>query len=451
METTLPVSPYDKVLLKFAALLHLTPSFVRRLKLGLLLLAALVLGILLTRLFNRLARNRRDRWSGFLFSILAILPVPVFLIAAVYFDLHVLGLTFHHAHVELLQRVSLALTVGVSYYVPTRVALLFLRRWGQNLPGKEKTIRLFAFLIEAAVVLIAVYTLLEALHLAPRHEHFAGRLLMTLAIFLGCYGAGKLVTLYLSRISQEDPSFVRFTEPAAFLARALFGLLAVMIVLDNLGIRLTAVWTTLGVGSVAVAMALQETLSNFFAGLYLLADRPIRAGDFIQLDSGQEGYILRVGWRSTSIQSLVKNLVVVPNATLAKAVITNFSHPEPQMILPIEVGVAYGTDPRQVQRILREVVEEAARDQVPGLSLKSSPQIRFLPGFGDSSLNFTVMVEILDFAQQFQIQTELRTRIVERFQKEGIEFPFPTRTLVFDKSTTDILGLKSKDGGTQQK
>ncbi len=446
METTLPLSPYDKILLKFATLLHLSPALLRRSSLGLSILAALVLGVALTRFLNRQAAIHRNRWRGFLFSILAVLPVPAFLIAAVSFDLNVLGLTFHSAHVELLQRVSLALTVGVAYYVPTRVALLFLRRWGQKLPGKEKTIRLFAFLMEAAVLLIAVYTLLEALHLAPRHEHFAGRLLMTLAIFLGCYGAGKMVTLYLSRMSQEDPSYVRFTEPAVFIARAIFSLLAVMIVLENLGIRLTAVWTTLGVGSIAVAMALQETLSNFFAGLYLLADRPIRAGDFIQFDSGQQGYILRVGWRSTSIQSLMKNLVVVPNSTLAKAVITNFSHPQPQMILPIEVGVAYGTNPRLVSQVLKEVMEEAVRDRVAGLTLDADPQIRFMPGFGNSSLNFTVMVEILDFAQQFHVQTELRMRIVERFQKEGIEFPFPTRTLVFDKSTPEILGLRPRDG-----
>ncbi len=442
------MSPYDKILLKLAALLHLSPSFLRRSNLGLLILAALILGVVLTRFLNRQVAKHQGRWSEFLFSILAVLPVPLFVIAAVHFDLNVLGLTFHSAHVELLQRVSLALTVGVAYYLPTRIALLFLRRWGQKLPGQEKTIRLFAFLMEAAVILIAVYTLLEALQLAPRHEHFAGRLLMTLAIFLGCYGAGKMVTLYLSRISQEDPSYVRFTEPAVFVARAIFSLLAVMIVLENLGVRLTAVWTTLGVGSVAVAMALQETLSNFFAGLYLLADRPIRAGDFIQFDSGQQGYILRVGWRSTSIQSLAKNLVVVPNSTLAKAVVTNFSHPERQMLLPIEVGVAYGTDPRWVGRVLKEVAEQAVRDQVAGMTLNTDPQVRFMPGFGDSSLNFTLTVEILDFAQQFSVQTELRMRIVERFQKEGIEFPFPTRTLVFDKSTPEMLGMRSQDGRT---
>ncbi len=434
-------SSYDVFLRDLAAVLHITPALLRQASLAFLVLAALLLGVALSRFFNQRAKGHRNRPLEIAFSVLAVLPIPVLLIGAVYFDLNVLALTIHGSHIELLQRASTALMVGAAYYLPTRIALLFLRRWGQKEPRREKITRLWAFLFEAAVVLVAVYTLLEALGLAPEHEHFGSRLLLTLAILLGCYGAGKMVTLYLSRMSQEDPSVVRFTEPAVFVARGVFGLLALMIILENLGVRLTAVWTTLGVGSVAVAMALQETLSNFFAGLYLLADRPIETGDYVQLDSGHDGYVIRVGWRSTLIRSIAKNLVVVPNSTLAKAVITNFSHPERRMIISIEVGVAYGTDPRRARRVLQEIAVEALSDGVQGLNREFEPQVRFMPGFGDSSLNFTLLVEIVDYADQFHVQTELRTRIVERFQREGIEFPFPTRTLILDKSTPELLGL----------
>lgn len=438
-------SQYDRILVNISAIVHISPALLRHINLGLLIMAAIVLGVALSWFFNLEARKHRNNWNEVLFSILAVLPVPVLLIGAIYIDLDVLALTLGSAHIDLLRRTGTALFVGAAYYLPTRVALLLLRRWGQKRPGREKITRLWAFLAEATVVLIAIYTLFEALRPTPGSEHFGARILMTLAIFLGCYGAGKMTTLYLSRLSQEDPSVARFTEPAVFAARAVFGLLAVMIVLENLGVRLTAVWTTLGVGSVAVAMALQETLSNFFAGLYLLADRPIQGGDYVKLDTGEEGYVLRVGWRSTSIRSIAKNLVVVPNSTLAKTVITNYSRPEPQTMLPIEVGVAYGTDPRRVGRVLKELVEEALRDHVQGMNPEAEPLVRFMPGFGDSSLNFTLWIEILDFADQFHVQTELRMRIVERFNREGIEFPFPTRTLVLDKSTPELLGLKPGD------
>ena len=116
-------------------------------------------------------------------------------------------------------------------------------------------------------------------------------------------------------------------------------------VLENLGISLTAIWTTLGVGSVAVALALQETLSNLFAGLYLLADRPVSPGDYIKLDSGQEGYVMHIGWRSTTMRTQSNNIVFVPNSTMAKAVITNYSLPELMVSVTIPVRVAYGSDP----------------------------------------------------------------------------------------------------------
>lgn len=446
----IPYSIYDRLLYRTSKVLHLSPVFLRHANLALLVLLAVLVGVLLTRIFHRAARGRIGRWTGLLLEILSILPVPALLIAAIYFDLDVVSLTVHSFSVHLLQRTANALTIGLSYYVPTRVAVLFSRRWAQQRPGREKLTHLFAFLIEAAAVLIAVYTLLAAWHLAPLHEHFAERVLMSFAVFLVCYGAGKVVILYLTRVSERDPSFVRFTEPAIFISRTLFSIAAIMIVLDNLGVHLTAVWTTLGVGGIAVAMALQETLSNFFAGLYLLADRPIQVGDYVQLSSGEEGDVLRIGWRSTSIRSLARNLVVVPNSTMAKDVVTNFSRPERELLLPIEVGVAYGTDPRRVCRILTEMIEEAIRDGVAGVSSEGHPAIRFMPGFGDSSLNFTLMVRITNYAKQFEVQTELRIRIVERFNAEGIEFPFPTRTLVFDKSVAQAFGIGERNGAGEQ-
>ena len=134
-----------------------------------------------------------------------------------------------------------------------------------------------------------------------------------------------------------------------------------------MGVTLTAVWTTLGVGSVAVALALQETLSNFFSGLYLLADRPVSPNDYIKLDSNQEGYVLRIGWRSTILRTLGNNYVVIPNSTLAKATITNYSAPETRMSYTLPVSVAYGTDPNRVEKVLLEAAQEAIRDGLEGL------------------------------------------------------------------------------------
>jgi small-conductance mechanosensitive channel len=198
---------------------------------------------------------------------------------------------------------------------------------------------------------------------------------------------------------------------------------------------------------VAVALALQETLSNFFAGLYLLADRPVASGDYIKLDSGQEGYVLRIGWRSATLRTLSNNLVVIPNSTLAKAVVTNYSRPEKRMSYALPVSVAYGTDPQRVERILVEIAQQAARDGVEGLLGEPAPSVSLIPGFGDSSLDFSLSVQIRQFTDQYLVQSELRKRILARFDREGIEMPFPTRTVQLDQPTLAAMrGLGEKPG-----
>jgi small-conductance mechanosensitive channel len=197
----------------------------------------------------------------------------------------------------------------------------------------------------------------------------------------------------------------------------------ISLLLENLGISVTAIWTTLGVGSVAVALALQDTLSNLFGGVYLRLDQPVRMGDYVKLGSGEEGVITQMGWRSTRIRTIGNNVVIIPNAKLATQVLTNFTLPVPEMSLNIPVTVSYESDPDEVERAL---LEEASRDidAVPGLRATPPPFVRLLPGFGETGLTFTLTVRIANFADQFLVQHHLRKRVLARFRRDGIEIPF---------------------------
>jgi small-conductance mechanosensitive channel len=290
------------------------------------------------------------------------------------------------------------------------------------------------------LVLAVLYAGLELLTLPLKYERIGTKLIFALLILILFYFPAKVMILFLRRLGQRKPGLEQVAQPAAFLIRALFAVLAVIIVLENLGVSLTAVWTTLGVGSVAVALALQDTLSNFFAGLYLLVDRPVSPGDYVKLDSGQEGFVVRVGGRSTTLRMLANNLIIVPNSTLAKAVITNYSLPEPRMAYVMPVSASYGTDPQRVEKVLLDVTQEAIRDGVEGLLAEPAPFVRFIPGFGDSSLDFSLIVQVRQFTDQYLVQSELRKRIVAKFEEQGIQVPFPTRTLVLDESTRKLLG-----------
>jgi small-conductance mechanosensitive channel len=287
--------------------------------------------------------------------------------------------------------------------------------------------------------LSSVYAGLELLPLPHRFERVGSKLIFALTIVVVFYFPAKVLILFLRRVGQRNPGMEQVTNPSILVVRALFALLAIIIVLENLGISLTAVWTTLGVGSIAVALALQETLSNLFAGLYLLADRPVSPGDYIKLDSGQEGYVIRIGWRSTSMRTRAYNIVFVPNSTMAKVVIINYSLPEPRVLISIPVQVSYGTDPSRVEKALLEVTREAAQEGLAGLLLAPPPDVLLDPGFGDSSLEFSLRVNVRRFEDQNPVQSELRKRILARFAKEGIAIPFPTRTIGLDQATIESL------------
>jgi len=201
-----------------------------------------------------------------------------------------------------------------------------------------------------------------------------------------------------------------------------------VILLGTLGISIAPLITALGVGGLAVALALQDTLSNLFAGLHLLMERSIRVGDFIKLESGQEGRVIDIGWRTTRVQMQPNNVVVIPNNKLAQSVVTNYSLPEPRMAMSLPVGVGYQSDPERVERVLVEEASTGARD-IPGLLSDPPPVVRLIPGFGESALEFTLVCPVRSFEDQALVQHELRKRILRRLRREGIEVPFPTRTV----------------------
>jgi len=207
-----------------------------------------------------------------------------------------------------------------------------------------------------------------------------------------------------------------------------------MLILANLGISLTPILTTLGIGSLAVAIALQDTLGNLFAGLYIKADRPIEIGQYVRLESGEEGYVDAIGWRSTRIRMLPNNMVVVPNSKIVQSNITNYYLPDRELAVLVEVGVHYDSDLEKVERVTREVAKEVLQT-VPGGVPHFEPFIRYHT-FSDSSINFTVILRGREFVDNFLIRHEFIKRLHVRYQKEGIVIPFPIRT-VYLKQESD--------------
>lgn len=217
---------------------------------------------------------------------------------------------------------------------------------------------------------------------------------------------------------------------AASLGGRLFSLVvyivAFLILLDYYGLSITPLLTGLGLAGLAVALALQDTLSNFFAGIWIQTGRALREGHFVRVEDGNvEGTVEEIGWRTTSIRTLFNSLVLIPNAKLAQSVVTDYHLPEPRLAVFIPIGVSYDSDPKHVERVLLAAVEESM-DQVAGLIREPKPFVRFHPGFGDYALQFQLVVYVREYGDQFGVQSEVRRRILDHFQREGIRIPYPT-------------------------
>ena len=240
--------------------------------------------------------------------------------------------------------------------------------------------------------------------------------------------ASRLAASLVRHYGTRAAAILPVTTLTQNLARLAVGILGVLVLLNLLGVSITPILTALGVGGLAVALALQDTLSNLFAGFYVSMAGQVRVNDYIKLESGEEGYVQDINWRSTSIRALANNLIIVPNAKLAQAIVTNYHLPEKRMSLLIPIGVDYECDPARVEEILVDVATRAA-GKIPGLLADPPPFVRFIPGFGDSSLNFTLICQVGEFVDQYLAQHELRKRIFKRFRQEGINIPFPVRTV----------------------
>lgn len=246
---------------------------------------------------------------------------------------------------------------------------------------------------------------------------------------------GKAIRHYTSQV---EPSMPAPTLPRT-LVRLTVLVIGLLMVLGVLGIPITPILTALGIGGLAVALALQDTLTNLFAGFYVTIARQIRVGQRVKLESGEEGYVSDIGWRTTTLRTPSNHLVIIPNAKLAQSIITNYNMPDPPVNIVIPVGVSYDSDPEHVERVLKEEARRAI-NELPGFVKNFEPIVRFQE-FADFSLNFLLIVRVENFDAQFAVWGELHKRIFKRFTQEDIEIPFPVRTIYVKDGAS---GLKER-------
>jgi small-conductance mechanosensitive channel len=294
------------------------------------------------------------------------------------------------------------------------------------------------------LILYGVVTSLEVLDLPDYAVDLIGQgyfiVLILVATWL-IYKLFKDVLIYYGKVyadrtdTQIDDILIPVVEKVGAI---IIVVAALVILLSYTGIDLTMLAVGSIVISMVIAFALQDTISNFFSGIYILTDRPFKIGDLILLESGEVCRITHIGMRSTRLYNTLEHtMIILPNNRMANDKIVNFTEPDTQFRITIKVGVAYGTDPEKVTDILYSIA-----DKHPNV-LKSpehyKPNVRFAQ-FGESSLNFELWVWIDDVLKRFDVATDLNTDIDKRFKQEHIEIPFPQRVVWMREGKDKIRG-----------
>ncbi len=328
-----------------------------------------------------------------------------------------------------------------------KIINIFLDRFVKGLAAKTKT-TLDDKLVHAVhkpivigALLVGLYFSLHYLSIMSGYEVLINQSFTVIFILFVALVLMRIANAFIEWYSEEVSTKTK-TKGAEQLvpifrkiAYGIIGVITILWMLNQLGIEITTLVATLGIGGLAVALALQDTLKEFFAGMYIIADRPIKIGDYIELDSGVKGYVEDIGWRTTKIRMLGNNRIIIPNSKLSSSIITNYHAPTKEMSVVVPVGVAYQSDLDKVEKITIDVAKKVLK-RVEGGVETFEPFIRYKE-FGDSNINFSVILRVKKYVDKYKVTHEFIKALKKRYDKEGIEIAWPIRKIYMAKKKVD--------------
>ncbi len=210
-----------------------------------------------------------------------------------------------------------------------------------------------------------------------------------------------------------------------------FYLIAILVSLSLLGIEIKPILAGLGIAGLAVALALQDTLSNFFSAIYIAVDQPVKIGDFIEIPGSEKGYVTEIGWRSTRLRTRENNVVVIPNSKLAQSIVINYHQVQSRFRIEVPVGISYGSNLEIAEKITVETAKKVMKELEHKIR-DFEPYVRY-DNFGDSSINFKVSLMTDNVENKSLLVHKFIKELTKEFRKNKIEIPYPQRDVHFKK------------------
>jgi len=303
------------------------------------------------------------------------------------------------------------LALLVVSFIAARVVRALTRRW-----LKDEAPAL-GIPVGAAVLINGLQMILPEISLPGRTGHWVGGAL-DIALVLACaLGLSRIAVAALTAYAARNPSVSPALGVARGIVRIAVTVLAAIMALEAVGVPVAPLLTTLGIGSLAVALALQDTLANFFAGVHLLADRPVRPGDYIKLHDGEEGFVETIGWRSSRLRTTRNNIVVVPNQKLSQAILTNFHLPVASVTMTVSLTVEANADPAAVEKAF---ADELGRAVIEVEEIGDAKPVVRLSDVTDVGQVWQCTVDARDVEAQGLAGHEIRKRLLARLRRENI-------------------------------
>ncbi|MFD0684714.1 mechanosensitive ion channel family protein [Actinomadura fibrosa] len=356
----------------------------------------------------------------------------------------------HDLSVRLMQNPDWTLVIAAAAVMAVAVALavvlrlltgrLFRRAGDTRWAWDDLAARLVRDLAVPIAVLGGAWIAVEILNPPDRTVDIVSKVLSALTILVVSLALARLIAGSVTSIALARQGVAANVTIFANITRVVVLGVGVLVMLQSLGVSITPLLGALGVGGLAVALALQDTLANLFAGVHVLASKTIEPGDYIKLSSGQEGYVVDINWRNTSIRTLSDNIEVIPNARFSDTILTNYHRPAQDMSLLIQARAPYDADLDRVEKVVIEVGEEVMAEVQGGVA-DAEVLVRFHT-FADSSINFTAILRTSEFGDQFRIKHEFVKRLHRAFRENGIGTPYPrARVTVEETARADELTL----------
>lgn len=329
----------------------------------------------------------------------------------------------------------LVVTLLSSVVVATVVDFIF-RRYIAKLASKTKSdiddrlVSVISKPLYTAIVLAGIYVGLIALTISQPYIEIIKDGFFVIYVIIVAFGISRIIDIFVEKWFKSVEGVGKTPKLIDKVANMVIYLIAIMMILGYFQIEITPIIATLGIGGLAVGLALQNTLTNFFAGLHIISDKPVRVGDYVELPADNvAGYVEDVGWRSTRIKTLPNNTVVIPNSKLAESIVLNDSMPGNEMGVVVQCGVSYNSNLKKVEDVTIDVAKKI-QQTTKGAVKDFQPFIRFHT-FADSNINFSIILRVQTFVDKYLVTHEFIKALKERYDKEGIEISRPIRKVYY--------------------